>query len=108
MTGFKKAESSIQYFKSKINKNITECDLKRQLLDGVVDQFETCREAYQAAMHRSFKGSDENDELPEVEPEDSVSQVSEHVSKISTASSKMLTRQIEIDRERVELEAIRE
>ena len=81
MTGFKEAESSFQYFKSKINKNITECDLKPQLLDEVLDQFETCREAYQAAMHRLFRGSDENDDLPEVEPEDSVSQVSERVSK---------------------------
>ena len=108
MTGFKEAESSFQYFKSKINKNITECDLKSQLLDEVLDQFETSREAYQAAMHRLFRGSDENDELPEVEPEDSVSQVSERVSKISTASSKMLARQIEIDRKRVELKAIRE
>ena len=108
MTGFKEAESSFQYFKSKINKNITECDLKPQLLDEVVDQFETCSEAYQAATHRLFRGSDENDELPEVEPEDSVSQVSERVSKISTASSKMLARQIEIDRKRVELKAIRE
>ena len=65
MTGFKEAESSFQYFKSKINKNITECDLKPQLLDEVVDQFEICREAYQAAMHRLFRGSDENDDLPE-------------------------------------------
>ena len=108
MTGFKEAESSFQDFKSKINKNITECDLKPQLLNEVVDQFETCREAFQAAMHRLFRGSDENDELPEVEPEDSVSQVSKRVSKISTASSKMLARQIEIDRKRVELKAIRE
>ena len=59
-------------------------------------------------MYRLFRGSDENDELPEVELEDSVSQVSERVSKISTASSKMLARQIEIDRKRIELKAIRE
>ena len=59
-------------------------------------------------MHRLFRGSDENDKLPEVEPEDSVSQALERVSKISTASSKLLARQIEIDRKRVELQAIRE
>ena len=108
MTAFKEAESSFQYFKSKVKKNITECDLIAKLLDEIVDQFETCREAYQAAMHRLFRGSDENDKLPKVEPENSVSQVSERVSKISTASSKMLARKIEIDRKRVELKAIRE
>ena len=50
MTGFKQAESSFQYFKSKGNRNITECDLKVQLLDEVVDQFETCRKAYQTIL----------------------------------------------------------
>ena len=98
MTTFKEAESFFQYFKSKVNKNITKCDLKIQLLDEVVDQFETCRKAYQATMHRLFSGSDDSDELPEVEPEDSVSQVSESVSKISTTSCKMLARQIEVGR----------
>ena len=46
MTGFKEAESSFQYFKSKVNKSITECDLKVQLLVEVEDQFETCRKVY--------------------------------------------------------------
>ena len=49
-------------------------------------------------MHRLFCGSDDNVELPEIEPEDSVSQVSECVSKINGTSSKMLARQIEINR----------
>ena len=93
MTGFNETESSFQYFKSKVNKNVTECDLKIQLLDEVVDQFETCRKAYLATLHRLFSSCDDNDKLPEVEPQDSVSQVWERGSKISPTSSKMLARQ---------------
>ena len=58
-------------------------------------------------MQRLLSGSDDNDELPEIEPEHSVSQVSEHVSKIRTTFSKTLARQIEIDQKHMKLKAIR-
>ena len=58
--------------KSRINKTITECDLKAQMFDEVADQFETCREAFEATMRRLFSSPNYNNEIPKVEPEESV------------------------------------
>ena len=102
-------ECSFDDFKARVSKNLSNPDLKAELIDDVIVKLKQCRSQYDTALRKLLGERDAADDCSnsghELGPEDSVSQVTESRSNVTTTSSKILAHQIEIDRKRAELNA---
>ena len=103
---FKKLKKSFADYKTRVNDNISDPEIKAQLFSEVEDLYNQCLQSHNNtsdALCDPFKSCPPETNLG---PEDSVFQDASCQGTLSTTSSKLLARQIDLDRERAELRAI--
>ena len=106
-TEFQEIENSFAYYKTRVNDNICDPEIKAQLLSDVEDLFNRCLQSHDNTMSDAL--CDPYKDCPpetDLGPEENVFQVASCQGAISTTSSKLLARQIDLDRSRAELRAI--
>ena len=106
-TEFQEIKKAFADYKTRVNNNICKAEIKAQLFSGVEDLFNPCMELQNNIMSDAlcdpFKDCPPETDLG---LEDSVSQVASCQGTLSTTSSKLLARQIDLDRRRAELRTI--
>ena len=103
---FKKLKKSFADYKTRVNDNISDPEIKAQLFSEVEDLYNQCLQSHNNtsdALCDPFKSCPPETHLG---TEDSVSQVASCQGTLNTTSSKLLARQIDLDRKRAELRAI--
>ena len=106
-TEFQEIIKSFVEYKTRVNDNMCDLEIKAQLLSDVDDLFNPCLQLHDGTMSDAlrdpFKGCPPETDL---DPEDSVSQVASCQGAMSATSNELLARQIDLDRRRAELRAI--
>ena len=103
-TEFQEIKKSFADYKTRVNDNICDAEIKAQLFSGVEDLFNWCMQSQNNivsdALCNPFKDCPPETDLG---LENSVSQVASCQGTLSSTSSKLLARQIDLDRRRAEL-----